>query len=303
VVFQGDAQLATLIDFRYQQQYHAKRGQHGKGKNQVGRSAPDLIIPVPLGTMVFDAQSGNLLKDFTRHGEAFVVAPGGRGGRGNARFATPTLQAPRRVEAGQPGEERELRLELRLIAEVGIIGCPNVGKSTLISKISAVRPKIADYPFTTLVPNLGVVTFHDHPPFVIADIPGIIEGAHEGAGLGIKFLRHVERTSILLHLLDISDMSQRDPLEDYQALNRELRLFDPVLATKPQVVAVNKMDTPEAGKKLPALRRALKKIGIQVHPISALTGEGIQELLASLVKGLDRKAEEERRHEPQADFE
>jgi GTP-binding protein len=299
VVFRADSQLATLIDFRYQKQYHAKRGQHGRGKNQEGRSAPDLVIPVPLGTMVSDATSGDLLKDFTRDGEIFIVAHGGRGGRGNARFATPTLQAPRYTEPGRPGEERDLRLELKLMADVGIIGFPNVGKSTLISKISAVRPKIADYPFTTLVPNLGVVTFHDHRPFVIADIPGIIEGAHGGAGLGLKFLRHVERTSLLLHLLDISDIHQRDPVKDYQALNRELTLFDPTLAQKPQVVALNKMDTPEAEQKLPGVLKAFRKLKIKVHPISALTGEGIQALLASLVKALDQQADKERASEPQ----
>lgn len=298
VIFRADAQLATLIDFRYQKQYHAKRGQHGRGKNQEGRSGSDLVVPVPLGTMIFDAPTGDLLKDFTRDGETFIVARGGRG-RGNARFATPTLQAPRITEPGHPGEEKEIRLELKLMAEVGIIGFPNVGKSTLISRISAVRPKIADYPFTTLVPNLGVVTYHDHRPFVIADIPGIIEGAHGGAGLGLKFLRHVERTSILLHILDISDTSQRDPLADYQTLNRELGLFDPALAQRPQVVAVNKMDTPEAEQKFPAALKAFKKMRIKVHPISALTGEGIQALLGSLVKALDRKAEEERSHEPE----
>ena len=284
MILKADGQLSTLLDFRYQQHYQAKRGQHGKGKNKEGRSAPDLILPVPLGTIVRDSESGKILKDFTGQGETFIVAHGGLGGRGNARFATPTRQAPRYAESGRPGEARWVRLELKLMADVGIVGFPNAGKSTLISRISAVRPKIADYPFTTLVPNLGVATFGDHPPFVIADIPGIIEGAHHGAGLGLKFLKHVERTSLLLHLLDISDSSQRNPIEDYTALNRELSLFDPVLAQKPQVIAVNKMDTPEAKGKLIEVQRYFKKINKKVYPISALTGEGLSDLLASLVR-------------------
>jgi len=295
VILRADGQLSTLLDFHYQQHYHAKRGQHGKGKNQEGRSAPDLILPVPLGTLVQDTESGDLLKDFIRHGDTFIVARGGRGGRGNARFATPTRQAPRHAEPGQPGEARWLRLELKLMADVGIVGYPNVGKSTLISKISALRPKIADYPFTTLIPNLGVVAFRDYPPFVIADIPGIIEGAHHGAGLGLKFLRHVERTSLLLHLLDISDATQRDPVEDYMVLNRELSLFDPALAEKPQVIAVNKMDVPEAPGKLPEVLRYFQKIKKKVYPISALTGEGLSDLLASLSRSLARRSERKSR--------
>jgi GTP-binding protein len=293
VILKADGQLSTLLDFRYQQHYHGKRGQHGKGKNQEGRSAPDLILPVPLGTMVWDVESGDLLKDFTCPGETFIVAHGGLGGRGNARFVTPTRQAPRCAEPGQAGEARWLRLELKLMADVGIVGYPNAGKSTLISKVSAVRPKIADYPFTTVVPNLGVVTFGDHPPFVIADIPGIIEGAHQGAGLGLKFLKHVERTALILHLLDISDSSRRNPIEDYIILIHELSLFDPALAKKPQVIAVNKMDTPEAQKKLPEVVRYFKKINKKVHPISALTGEGLPDLLASLVRHLSQQRKEE----------
>lgn len=294
MILKADGQLSTLLDFRYQQHYRAKRGQHGKGKNQVGRSAPDLILPVPLGTIVRDAESGDLLKDFTQNGEIWIVAHGGAGGRGNARFATSTHQAPRHAEPGQLGEERALRLELKLMADVGIVGYPNVGKSTLISRISAVRPKIADYPFTTLVPNLGVVTFGDYPPFVIADIPGIIEGAHRGAGLGLKFLRHVERTSFILHLLDISDASQRNPVNDYLLLNQELSLFEPALAEKPQLVAVNKMDTPEAEDKLPEVRRYFKKIKKKVYPISALTGEGLPDLLAALTSHLSKRSKEEK---------
>lgn len=289
VILRSDAQLSTLLDFRYQQHYSAKRGQHGKGKNQEGKSAPDLLVPVPVGTLVWETEAGKLLKDFTAPGETFRAARGGRGGRGNARFATATRQAPRRADPGAPGEERELRLELRLLADVGIIGFPNAGKSTLISKISAARPKIADYPFTTLVPQLGIVSFGEHPPFVIADIPGIIKGAHEGAGLGLKFLRHVERTSLLLHLLDLAAPPPRDPVADYETLNRELALFDPALARKPQVVALSKTDVPGAGEKLPRLRAHFRRLGREVFPISALTGEGLRPLLGELLRELPKK--------------
>lgn len=292
----ADGQLSTLLDFHYRQLYHAKRGQHGKGKNQEGRSAPDLIIPVPVGTLIRDEETGDLLKDLTGNGEIFVVARGGMGGRGNARFATPTHQVPRKAEPGQTGGSRWLVLELKLMADVGIIGYPNAGKSTLISKISAVRPKIADYPFTTLVPNLGVVSLGNHRQIVVADIPGIIEGAHRGAGLGLKFLRHVQRTSLLLHLLDLSDLSQRDPLEDYRTLNKELALFDPALSEKPQIIALNKIDTPEAKQKLPKVRRYFKRINKEAHPISGLTGEGLPELLGSLSRHLFKRSKEEASH-------
>jgi GTP-binding protein len=294
VILKADSQITTLLDFRYQQHYHANRGQHGKGKNQEGRSASPLILPVPVGTIVRDATSGEILRDFTKKEETFIVARGGWGGRGNAHFSTPTLQAPRHAEPGQTGEERWLLLELKLMADVGIVGFPNVGKSTLISKISSVRPKIADYPFTTLVPHLGVVNFEDHKPLVVADIPGIITGAHEGTGLGLRFLRHIERTSLLLHLLDISGNSQRDPIEDYLALNRELSLFSPKLAAKPQVVALNKIDMPEASRNLIEVRRYFKKIKKEVYPISALTGEGLPSLLASLSKAITQRFREDK---------
>ncbi len=296
MILRADGQLSTLLDFHYRQLYHAKRGQHGKGKNQEGRGAPDLIVPVPVGTIVRDEETGDLLKDFTGSGDVFVVARGGFGGRGNARFATPTHQAPRNAEPGQGGESRWLRLELKLMADVGIIGYPNAGKSTLISKISAVRPKIADYPFTTLVPNLGVVSLGNHRQIVVADIPGIIEGAHKGAGLGLKFLRHVQRTSLLLHLLDLSDLSRRDPVEDYRRLNQELSLFDPALARKPQIVALNKIDTLEAKQKLPKVRGYFKRIKKEVYPISALTGEGLPALLGSLSRYLFKGPKEEAFH-------
>ena len=294
VILKADGQLSTLLDFRYHQEYHAKRGQHGKGKNQVGRSASDLVLPVPHGTVVRDADTEDILKDLTREGEIFVAAKGGMGGRGEARFATSTHQAPRHAEPGQPGESRWVRLELKLMADVGIIGYPNVGKSTLISKISAVRPKIADYPFTTLTPNLGVVSWRDQRPFVVADIPGIIEGAHQGAGLGLQFLRHVQRTSLLLHVLDLSALNSRDPLDDYRGLNRELALFDPDLARKPQLVALNKIDAPEAREKLPRVQAYLKKIKKPAYAISGLTGEGLPELLGALAGRLARESQKEK---------
>jgi len=247
-----------------------------------------------VGTLVWEAQTGERLKDFIRPGQTFCAARGGQGGRGNARFATATRQAPRYAEPGRRGEERWLRLEVKLLADVGIIGFPNSGKSTLISKISAARPKIADYPFTTLVPQLGIVSFGEHPPFVIADIPGIIAGAHEGAGLGLKFLRHVERTSLLLHLLDLSAPSPRDPIADYETLNRELALFDPALSRKPQIVALNKTDMPEAKTRLPRAQRYLRKLGQEAYPISALTGGGLPKLLGSLVARLPKTQPEER---------
>jgi GTP-binding protein len=231
-----------------------------------------------------------MLKDLTREAETYVVARGGLGGRGNARFATSTHQAPRRAEPGQPGESRQVRLELKLMADVGIIGYPNAGKSTLISRISAVRPKIADYPFTTLVPNLGVVSFRDQRPFVVADIPGIIEGAHEGAGLGLRFLRHVQRTSLLLHLLDLSALNSRDPLDDYRILNRELALFDPELAKKHQIVALNKIDAPESRERLPRIAAYFKRIRKPAYPISGLTGEGLPELLGTLARQLAKSS-------------
>ncbi len=289
-----DDQLSTLLDFRYRQHYHAKRGQHGKGKNQEGRSAPALLLPVPRGTIVRDAQSGEELRDLTGENETFVLARGGKGGRGNARFATSIHQAPRHAEPGQPGESRWVLLELKLMADVGIIGYPNAGKSTLISKVSSVRPKIADYPFTTLVPNLGVVSWRDHLPFVIADIPGIIEGAHRGAGLGLQFLRHVQRTSLLLHVLDLSSLNPRDPLEDYRILNRELALFDPGLARKPQVVALNKIDDPESRKRLPPILAYFKRIKKPTYPISGLSGEGLPKLLGALTRHLDKGLRKER---------
>jgi len=275
VILVVDPHLNTLINFKKRSHFKAGRGEHGRGKNQQGKRGEDCLIPVPPGTVVYDADSGELLADLTEPGERVVVARGGRGGRGNAAFATPTNQAPRLAERGEPGEGRWLRLELKLIADVGIVGVPNAGKSTLLAAVSAARPKIADYPFTTLVPNLGV-TVVDGRDFVLADIPGLIEGAHAGAGLGHAFLRHIERCRVLIHLLNgISP----DPLGDYEAINQELELFNPALADKPQVVALNKMDLPEVRELWPRVQKALQRKGVEPMAISAVSGEGVPALM------------------------
>ena len=289
VYLEVDPNLNTLLHFKNRIHWKAPRGQHGRGKNQTGAQGEDLIIPVPPGTAVYDAETGALLGDLTRPGQRLLVARGGRGGRGNASFATPTNQAPRIAEKGEPGEERWLRLELKLIADVGIVGKPNAGKSTLLSVVSAARPKIADYPFTTLEPHLGVVQM-DHRTFVMADIPGLIEGAHAGAGLGHQFLRHVERTRLLVHLIDgTSD----DPLRDFEQINRELALFSERLAAKPQLVVLNKIDVPEARAKWPALRSAWEARGYRAMAISAATRENVPELVRTLFAMLDELPREE----------
>lgn len=280
-----DLHLNTLISFKKRIHYRAQRGDHGRGKNQQGRSGEDCLIAVPPGTVVYDADSGELLADLVEPGQQAVVAHCGRGGRGNAAFATSTNQAPRLAENGAPGESRWLRLELKLIADVGIVGVPNAGKSTLLAAVSAARPKIADYPFTTLVPNLGVTVVDDRD-FVLADIPGLIEGAHTGAGLGHAFLRHVERCRVLIHLLNgISP----DPLGDRDAINQELQLFNPALADKPQVVVLNKMDLTEVRELWPRVQHSLQQKGLEPMVISAVTGEGVTALMrrvAGLVEAL-----------------
>ncbi len=274
-----DPHLNTLINFKKRSHFKAQRGGHGRGKNQTGKRGEDLTIAVPPGTVAYDADTGQLLADLVQPGQRALVARGGRGGRGNAAFATPTNQAPRLSEKGEPGQERWLRLELKLIADVGIVGVPNAGKSTLLAAVSAARPKIADYPFTTLEPNLGVVTMDDRD-FVLADIPGLIEGAHAGAGLGHQFLRHVERTRLLIHLLD---GASADPLADFEKINEELALFNPQLARKPQVVVLNKMDLPQAQELWPRIRREMKTLGLEAMSISAVTGQGVPALLRRLV--------------------
>jgi len=276
----------TLIDFRFHPEFEAKRGAHGQGANKTGSTANDQEIAVPVGTLVFekDPESGDLtpLADLTEEGQRVLVAKGGRGGRGNARFVSSTNRAPRRTERGGEGEERFLRLQLKLIADAGLIGFPNAGKSTLISRISAARPKIADYPFTTLSPNLGVVTLTGDRSFVVADVPGLIEGAHQGHGLGDKFLRHIERTKVLVHLVDVSGASGRDPVHDFDTILDELRLFDAKVAAKPQIVAATKMDAIDDPSRVAALERHVRDRGLPFYRISAVAGTGIDELLEAM---------------------
>ena len=279
VILQADAQLSTLLDFTYPKQFRAQKGSHGKGKDQTGRKGEDLILRVPVGTLVRDDQTEEVLQDLLFDGQRFVAARGGRGGRGNARFATPTFRTPRRAEKGEPGEEHWLRLELKLLADVGLLGFPNVGKSTLLSKISSARPKIADYPFTTLVPNLGVVIREESRPFVVADIPGLIEGASQGAGLGLTFLRHVERTRLFIHLLEISGDPSRHPVKDFHALNQELKAYHPSLLEKIQIVALNKIDLPSVRERAEELKNQFEKMGYSLYRISGTTGEGVEEMM------------------------
>jgi len=281
--------LNTLIAFQRQSHFKAGRGKHGQGQKKQGARGADCIIKVPLGTVIRDAVTGELLADLVQDGDRVLVARGGRGGRGNAAFASPTNQAPRLAEKGEPGEGRWLRLELKLIADVGIIGCPNAGKSTLLAAVSAARPKIADYPFTTLVPNLGVAEINGRS-LVLADIPGLIEGAHMGAGLGHQFLRHIERTRLLIHLLD---GLSKHPLKDMENINRELALFSPTLSQKPQVVALNKIDLPHVREIWPEVEKELTNRGIQAFAISAATGEGVTDLLRFVADLLERTPREE----------
>lgn len=291
VIFCVDPQLNTLIDLAHQKHLRAERGEHGRGKDQHGRNGRDLVVRVPPGTLVYDEETGVLLADLRTPHEEVVVARGGKGGRGNAYFATSTNQAPRFAQPGLPGEERSLRLELRLLADVGLVGFPNAGKSTLISAVSAARPRIADFPFTTLTPHLGVVRYGEEKSFVMADIPGLIEGAHEGHGLGIQFLRHVSRTSVLLHLIDISD-SERDPWRDYQTINNELRYFDPSLLTRPQLVVVTKLDLPDTRLRLPEVQTVFSQHGVELLAVSAVTGEGIKDLISRIAQTLERYKQE-----------
>jgi GTP-binding protein len=290
VILQADAQLATLLDFSYPQQFRAGRGVHGKGKDQTGKNGEDLVIRIPVGTLLRDDQTGEVIQDFIFDGQQFVAAKGGRGGRGNTRFATATQRAPRRADKGEAGEERWLRLELKLLADVGLLGYPNVGKSTFLSKISSARPKIADYPFTTLTPNLGVVLRKERRPFVVADIPGLIEGASHGAGLGLTFLRHVERTKLLVHLLDISEGPSRDPATDFRTLNNELKAYHPSLAEKPQVLALNKMDLPSVRERAADVQMQFEKMGYRLYLVSGLTGEGMEELVEAVSEALEKGA-------------
>ena len=301
VILVADEGLSTLLDFQHRRHFRAQRGTHGQGANRHGKRGGPLIVPVPVGTVVRDAQTHDVLGDLVQHGQRLMIARGGRGGRGNARFATPTHRTPRKAEPGEPGEERTVELELKLIADVGLVGFPNAGKSTLLSRVSAARPKIADYPFTTTEPYLGVVALPDGRSFVLADIPGLIEGAHEGAGLGHTFLRHISRTSVLIHLVDLA-APERDPVADFQAVNTELRLYDPALGQRPMLVALNKIDQPEARARAAGVAETLGRMGHRTFPISGATGEGVEPLLYAasdlLAKVRERPGESGRPGQP-----
>jgi GTP-binding protein len=287
VVLEADPAITTLLDFHYQRHYAAERGQHGQGANKHGRSGAHTVLRVPLGTVVWDRDTGALLGDLTEPGRRLLVARGARGGRGNARFATSTNRAPRRAELGRPGEERWIHMELRLLADVGVIGFPNAGKSTLVSRISAAKPRIADYPFTTLQPTLGIVRADEHRTFVVADLPGLIPGAAEGKGLGHRFLRHTERTRLLVHLIDLDPSHGRDPVEDFHALQAELRAYSEPLAERPQIVVANKMDLPGVEERRRALERFCAAEGRPFHAISAVTGLGLSGLVQAIAERLE----------------
>lgn len=284
----------TLLRYRYNREFRADRGRHGEGSGCHGRSGHDSVLTVPVGTIVYDAESGEQLFDFTAAGQRFRAARGGRGGRGNQHFAKPWHQAPREHEDGEPGEERHLRLELKLLADVGLVGFPNAGKSTLISRISAARPKIAAYPFTTLEPHLGVVSADpDAAPgtgrtFVVADLPGLIEGAHEGVGLGIRFLKHIERTRLIAHLVDTSDANENDPVHEYEVIEGELRAFSKDLAEKPTVVVATKLDATTNRERLEQLREYCQKRGLPFYAISSASGEGVPQLVRAMADLLDQ---------------
>ncbi len=291
VYFVVDDALSTLLDYRYLHHYKAKNGAPGMGKNMHGKSGESLELRVPPGTLVYDDDTGELLADLTEVGEPLLFLEGGQGGRGNARFATSTNRAPRHAQPGIPGETKVLRLELKLLADVGLVGLPNAGKSTLISAVSAAKPKIADYPFTTLVPNLGVVRYGSFKTMVFADIPGLISGASEGQGLGTRFLRHVERTDLFLHLVDLSFMQEGDPFDNFQMINAELHKYDADLAGKPQIVVLTKMDIPEVRAAAAEIRPRFAELGFSVHEISAVTGDGLQDLVRDVGNRLDQLRE------------
>lgn len=291
IFIEADEGLNTLLHLRYNPEHKAERGRHGEGSNRYGKDGESLTVRVPVGTQVFDADTGDLLFDFVEAGQSYLAAKGGKGGWGNAHFATPTKQAPKYHYDGRPGEERTLQLELKLIADVGLVGFPNAGKSTLISVISAAKPKIADYPFTTLEPNLGVVDMGDFKTFVVADIPGLIEGASNGAGLGDRFLRHVERTKLILHLVDVSSVSGRDPVNDYEVINRELAAYDADLATRPQMVVATKIDALDDEERLDSLKARAKKDQRPFFAISAVANMGVSELVNEVARRL--RAEED----------
>jgi GTP-binding protein len=295
VILVADGSLNTLLHLRYNPQHIAQRGSHGEGSNRSGREGEDLIVRVPVGTQIFDANTGDLLHDLNHDGDRWLAARGGRGGFGNAHFTTSTNRAPRYHQTGSKGEELDLPLELKLLADVGLVGFPNAGKSTFISTVSAARPKIADYPFTTLEPNLGVVDLGDFRTFVIADIPGLIEGAHAGAGLGDRFLRHIERTKLLLHLVDVSSVSGREATGDYETVNRELASYNQELATRPQFVVATKIDALDEPERLESLKRSAEKDNKPFFAISSATGEGVRELVNAMAAKLEELSAERNR--------
>jgi len=291
IILKTSPSKRTLYQFRYKKHFKAQNGEHGQGKQKTGKNGRDLIIEVPPGTLIIDGDTGDLIRDLVNIGETFVILKGGRGGQGNTKFKTSTHRTPRFAQPGEPGETKTLRLELKLLADVGIIGLPNAGKSTLISAVSSARPKIGDYPFTTLTPNLGVVKTDWAEPFVVADIPGLIKGAHQGTGLGTKFLRHIERTRILVHLIDVSSIDPDDPLNAYRTVNEELAIYDKKLAQKPQLVVLNKIDLPGVHHAAEVFQSALAEKEITL--ISALTGKGLEELKSRMVQLLDSNDEYE----------
>lgn len=286
VIFEVDEGLRTLLDFRYQRHFKASRGEHGRTKAQHGANADDMIVKVPPGTVVIDDDTKEVLADLTRHGQQVIVAKGGRGGRGNMRFATPANPAPGIAEKGEPGQERYITMELKVIADVGLAGFPSVGKSTLLSQVSKAKPKIADYHFTTLTPNLGVVDVGDGRSFVMADLPGLIEGAHLGAGLGHQFLRHIERTRVVVHVVDMAGVEGRDPYEDWVKINNELEQYYLKLLERPQIIVANKIDIPEALENLKEFKSKIDN-KYEIYPVSAATGEGVKELLFAIANKLD----------------
>jgi GTP-binding protein len=294
VWLEADSSVNTLLHLRYNPEHTAERGRHGEGSNRYGREGSDVVVRVPLGTQVFDGETGEFYCDLSEEGQRWLAAKGGRGGFGNSHFATSTNRAPRYHQEGSAGEERELQLELKLLADVGLVGFPNAGKSTLISTISAAKPKIADYPFTTLEPHLGVVDLGDYRTYVVADIPGLIEGAHEGAGLGDRFLRHLERTKLLLHLVDVSSVSGRDAVEDYETINRELAAYDERLAERPQLVVATKLDALDEPERLERLRERAQADGREFYEISSATRRGVDELVHAVARRLDELDDERR---------
>lgn len=306
VIFEVDPQLGTLLDLRYKQHLRAERGEHGRGKDQHGRNGKDLVVRVPAGTLIRNRETEELLADLTDRQRRVVVAKGGKGGKGNAFFVSPRNRTPRYAQPGLPGEECTLQLELRVLADIGLVGFPNVGKSTLLSVVSAAKPRVADFPFTTLTPHLGVVRYGDEGSFVMADVPGLIEGAHEGHGLGIRFLRHVSRTSVLVHLLDISDPG-RDPWQDYTTITHELNCFDPELTARPQLVVVTKCDLPTVRERAAEVALIFAEHDIRLMTISAITREGVSDLIWQIARTLTARRQqlqqEQKQHTPAAQLE